>query len=637
METIRSLTPHLPTYPEIRHFIQILDGISTQMYRDMFNSIMGQSGTPQAQLDWSTPDNWIPQRLEGDSKGLALKLWHESKGVVNPRHVRGCWYFSTKHDLLSNDGQRLAITEKGREFVDNINSSLLGELDNYEGLLTILAILEQNGASKFIHILPQYGIFCRSFTRYKSDRSITAGLRGGLPNLMERNLVERKGQLYSLTKEGRAHLNQHRNLVPDLSSVIEQSTELSNDSVIAIEEKEESEVRSLTPGLPTYNEVKWFIKILDRVPYDLYRSTYNEIWDQRGSPQQQVDWANPDSWIPERLQGDEAKLALRFWTESKHILNPRYLRGSWYLSTKHNLLKKASDGLLTITSRGQEFIKSANSQIIREIDEYEGISLILRLVAERGPDRSKMFLEEYAAFCRQYTGYKSETPIRGSLYDRLINLISRDLVERNGQIYKVTQDGLNYLEKQSEHSIFRKSSENNNLIKLRRLAKEIQDSTRKEMLKFLRKMDPYKFEYLIKFLLEEIGYRNVIVTSSTNDKGVDVIADIDLGISSVREVIQVKRHKGNIHRPTLDQLRGSLHRFNAVRGTIITVGGFSKGTVDAAFERGAAPITLIDGENLLNLLIENNIGISKQKVEYFEFDSEQLMQFDSGDADEPEV
>jgi hypothetical protein len=36
-----------------------------------------------------------------------------------------------------------------------------------------------------------------------------------------------------------------------------------------------------------------------------------------------------------------------------------------------------------------------------------------------------------------------------------------------------------------------------------------------------------------------------------------------------------------------------------VRGTIIATGSFSSSTKQAAFERGAAPITLIDGEKLL--------------------------------------
>jgi len=132
-----------------------------------------------------------------------------------------------------------------------------------------------------------------------------------------------------------------------------------------------------------------------------------------------------------------------------------------------------------------------------------------------------------------------------------------------------------------------------------------------------------------------MGYRDVETTSPVNDKGVDVVAEIDLGISSVREVVQVKRRRGNVGRRVLDELRGSLHRFNAVRGTIVTTGGFSRGTQVAAFERGAAPITLIDGDKLLALLIEHNIGVTRQVVDYLEFDASKLKQFEEQEGDGP--
>mgnify|MGYP002410638334 FL=1 len=90
----------------------------------------------------------------------------------------------------------------------------------------------------------------------------------------------------------------------------------------------------------------------------------------------------------------------------------------------------------------------------------------------------------------------------------------------------------------------------------------------------------------------------------------------NLVITSVREVIQVKRRNGTINRPVLDQLRGSLHRFRAMRGTIITIGKFASGAKIASMELGAAPITLIDGENLLEFLLEHEIGISKKSVDF---------------------
>jgi restriction system protein len=50
--------------------------------------------------------------------------------------------------------------------------------------------------------------------------------------------------------------------------------------------------------------------------------------------------------------------------------------------------------------------------------------------------------------------------------------------------------------------------------------------------------------------------------------------------------MQVKQYKGSIHRRVLDELRGSLHRFNAVRGTIITTGDVSRGIVQAVVACG---------------------------------------------------
>lgn len=393
---------------------------------------------------------------------------------------------------------------------------------------------------------------------------------------------------------------------------------------------------SLTPGLPEYPVARHFLRILNGVSYTLYRSLYNNIWDQRGNPQETMDWSNPEIWILERLDGEEQELAMRIWKESNGALNPRYLRGSWYLGAKHDLLIRDSTNILAITEKGQQFLNNSTGPVVAGIDSYEGVLTILRLIAERGPGRRSEFLPDFASFCRTYTNYRSESPIKGALYDRLVNLTDRGYVNRSGQNYEITDAGLAYLEQYANLIPGKPDVQSGKPSELRKLAKDIRLEARQQLADFLATMNPFKFEGLINFLLEEMGYTDVETTSPTNDKGVDVVANIELGISSVREVVQVKRHKGNINRRVLDQLRGSLHRFSAVRGTIITTGGFSKGTADAAFERGAAPITLIDGEKLLDLLIQNEIGITKQVVEYFEFDAESLAEFETKEIDELE-
>lgn len=112
--------------------------------------------------------------------------------------------------------------------------------------------------------------------------------------------------------------------------------------------------------------------------------------------------------------------------------------------------------------------------------------------------------------------------------------------------------------------------------------------------------------------------QNVELTSCSGDGGVDVVADIELGITSVREVVQAKRHKRTIQRKDLDALRSSLCRFDAVRGTIVTTARFAKGTQEAAFATGAAPITLVDGDKL----IEHGIGVRKRILEVLAVDAD---------------
>jgi restriction system protein len=181
----------------------------------------------------------------------------------------------------------------------------------------------------------------------------------------------------------------------------------------------------------------------------------------------------------------------------------------------------------------------------------------------------------------------------------------------------VTELGLSWLRRAGRAAPTRDAGE---LERLWELLHAQRQRARESMRALLGHMDPLAFEELICDLLERMGYRDVTLTERTHDLGVDVVATIELGITAVREVIQVKRHQRNIQRPVLDALRGSLHRARAVRGTLITTSDFSKGTQDAAFEVGAAPITLIHGERLLDLLMEHELGARKTQVTLWRVD-----------------
>lgn len=393
-----------------------------------------------------------------------------------------------------------------------------------------------------------------------------------------------------------------------------------------------NETWPLTPGLSTYKETRALLRIIIGVSYDLINQMRARIWEQVGTPQNNIDWTQPDEWIPERLKSPEKDIALRIWLESGKLVNPRHIRGTWYFVRNHELIYIDQNGYIEITNDGTIFLNDENSDVVTRIDKYEGLLNVLQAVSEHNPGKRSDILPAYIEFCNSYTNYRSESVYKSSLYDRMVNLIDRGLVERRGNIlFQITEKGIYYLQKVTPHVPGRKINTKQNELSV--MASLITKEARQALLDYLQHMDPHKFENMVGFLLEEMGYDDIRVTSPTNDKGVDVIADIALGISSVHEVVQVKRHIGSIHRNIVDLLRGSLHRFDAIRGTIITTGTFASGAKKAALERNAAPITLIDGEKLLDLLMQYEIGITKQNVAIYEFDQTKLHQFE----DEQEV
>ncbi|WP_162265256.1 restriction endonuclease, partial [Salmonella enterica] len=102
------------------------------------------------------------------------------------------------------------------------------------------------------------------------------------------------------------------------------------------------------------------------------------------------------------------------------------------------------------------------------------------------------------------------------------------------------------------------------------------NAQQKELLREqLSTMNPYKFEHLVAQLLEAMGYEQVEVTKASGDKGVDVVGKVQVGITTITEVVQVKRMQNTINRPLIDQLRGALPYHKAIRGTLITTGRFA--------------------------------------------------------------
>jgi hypothetical protein len=149
------------------------------------------------------------------------------------------------------------------------------------------------------------------------------------------------------------------------------------------------------------------------------------------------------------------------------------------------------------------------------------------------------------------------------------------------------------------------------------------DRTKEELLKQLGEIDPGTFEELIGELLEKIGFEDVEVTRRSADGGIDVRGVLTVGgVTRVKTAIQVKRWASKVPDRIVRELRGSIGP--AEQGLIITTSGFTRSATNEAEMPGRAPVTLIDGKTLAELLAEYEIGVKRQSRPVLQLDEETL-------------
>src|SRR5262249_775706 len=130
---------------------------------------------------------------------------------------------------------------------------------------------------------------------------------------------------------------------------------------------------------------------------------------------------------------------------------------------------------------------------------------------------------------------------------------------------------------------------------------------------------PGAFEDLIGALLAKIGFEDVQVTARSGDGGIDVRGTLVVGsVIRTSMAIQAKRWKNNVQAPIIQQVRGSLGTHE--QGLIITTSDFSEGARKEAERSNAVPVALMNGEQLVALLVENELGIRRASYDLIELD-----------------
>ncbi len=391
-----------------------------------------------------------------------------------------------------------------------------------------------------------------------------------------------------------------------------------------------------TPLFPLMSDLKACVTAWEGEPVQLVINLHSALMALTGTPQEPVDWTEPDVWIPERLSGEHARLATKLWLTSEKQTNPRHVYGAYLLINSAELLGRV-DGHYKRTSRTDALLAD-DATLIAELDRNEGIPRILALLAEKATAKRSDLLDDWGNYLAQVSKISSPSMIKDTLRRRLGNLVERGLVSRDGNRYSISEAGRLYLKDLGEADPSSASGS------LGTKATELDAASaiaahnkvaRQALVERLMALDPYAFEHFVKELLEAMDYEDVQVTKQSGDKGVDVVANFQFGITEIKEVVQVKRSEVTIRRPLIDQLRGALPYHGAIRGTLITLGKFAKGVEASAFFPGAAPITLIDGEKLVELVEKHEVGLRRKPAYLLEVDEAFFAEHYEGPEQEP--
>jgi len=119
-------------------------------------------------------------------------------------------------------------------------------------------------------------------------------------------------------------------------------------------------------------------------------------------------------------------------------------------------------------------------------------------------------------------------------------------------------------------------------------------------------LDAQEFEILVGHLLTALGFEGSEVTGKTGDGGVDATGELNVAnLAKVKIFVQAKRyHLGaRIKAGVVKRLRQSIPA--GAQGAFITTAGFDDAAANVAVEPGFPRIGLIDGRQLVDLLVEH--------------------------------
>lgn len=137
-----------------------------------------------------------------------------------------------------------------------------------------------------------------------------------------------------------------------------------------------------------------------------------------------------------------------------------------------------------------------------------------------------------------------------------------------------------------------------------------------EILERIKNNPPKFFENLVVDLLIAMGYGGSRkdagqAIGQVGDGGIDgIIKEDKLGLDTI--YLQAKRWEGTVSGPTVQGFAGALMGRKARKGILITTSNFSRQAIEYASSLDNLKIILIDGEQLAQLMIDHDVGVTEE-------------------------
>lgn len=166
-----------------------------------------------------------------------------------------------------------------------------------------------------------------------------------------------------------------------------------------------------------------------------------------------------------------------------------------------------------------------------------------------------------------------------------------------------------------------KSNKNNDITKkivtqnsLKELHLKYIHEFKNNILEQLKDIESSSFELFCKKLLEVYGFKELKITKTSKDGGIDGFGKLKVGISYLNVAFQSKRwKKTTVGRTEIDKFRGAIQG-DYEQGIFITTSSYSKEALCATTKKGAVPIILIDGSMIVDIMIEKQFGINIENM-----------------------